>query len=575
VANFTDRLKIILDWEGQKAETGIRSFGKSVREADGFSNKFKAGAGSVGETLKANVGAVAVTAGAALVAFGVKAVGAFTDTAKAAIDLGKATGFSTEEASRWIAVGQDYGVTADSIASAVGRIDKTLDSGKWADYGIATRDAAGNARAANDVFLDTLDLLSSTPNATERARIAADLLGKGWQSIAPILGKSRAEYEKMLGSVEDGQVITSKEAAKAEKWRLAQDKLADAFGEFTLAVGESVAELAPFIDVMADAIEKGKELSDVLTPGAGLVKFASAASDAKAEVQSIVPAARESGDAIKYMVEQGYTIEGATRAIEDYDAEQIEAAANAVTLGEKVAEGASAAIIASQNHRDAVAEVDAKYDDLDGSVDSTRQSLMELQSYLDGLDDEEAALNLAGQFDAVRDAAAEAEEAIVSGSDDAAGALRNEAGEVITLKKDIAAYMDQVLELPPERTTEILALIDEGDLAEAERRLAVLARARFSPVVPVVGQTVSTRSAEGSHGVPAGLGLVGEHGPELVAMRGGERVFTAHETAGLMGGGGTVHITQYIQPTFGMDDVQMERAIYDASVRAVKDGQRR
>lgn len=53
--------------------------------------------------------------------------------------------------------------------------------------------------------------------------------------------------------------------------------------------------------------------------------------------------------------------------------------------------------------------------------------------------------------------------------------------------------------------------------------------------------------ARGTESAPAGLAMVGEYGPELVAFRGGERVFTTPQTKALLsggyGGGGMTYVT--------------------------------
>ena len=264
MASFTERIRLIFDVDSKGATTGFRGFANSVRDAEGLTGKMKAGVGSLADSLKANLAGAAVAAGAAIVAFGVKAVGAFTDGAKAALDASKATGLSVEQASRWIAVADDMGVSAEALTSGVGKIAKTLDSAKWEKYGIATRDASGRARAANDVLLDALDLLGRTTNETERARIGNDLFGKGYTTLAPLVGRTRAEYEKWLGAVEDGQVYTKEEAEKAEKFRLAMDNLQDALGEVTLAFGEAIAGLAPLLDLIAKGLGPVADLTGAI-----------------------------------------------------------------------------------------------------------------------------------------------------------------------------------------------------------------------------------------------------------------------------------------------------------------------
>lgn len=281
MASFTERLRLIFDFDGSQADRGVKSIRKSVQEADGAWGKFRVAARGALAEINQRASAFAVGAGAALIAWAVRGAQKFQGMAKAALDLGKATGLSTEQASRWIAVADDFEVSADSLATTVGRVGKTLDSGKWEKYGIATRDAGGRARETNDVLLDALDVLSETDNATERARIGNDLFGKSYGNLAPMVGKTREEYEQMLASVEGGQVITDAEAAKAEKMRLAQDRLNDAIGELTLTLGELAVTAAPALDALSTGLHTvlsgyqgltGSDAQDLSGPLRGFIK---------------------------------------------------------------------------------------------------------------------------------------------------------------------------------------------------------------------------------------------------------------------------------------------------------------
>jgi hypothetical protein len=207
------------------------------------------------QSLRENATTAVLAAGVAVGAYALHASEAFTNTAKAAIDLSTSTGLSIEASSRWIAIGDDYGVTAENLATGLGKIAKTMDDEKWSTYGIATRDASGAARDANDILLDSLDMLSKVSNETERTRIGQELFGKGYQNLTPILGHTREEYEKMLSTQKDGQVITAEEAEKAEAMRLAQDELADTLNEVTLAFGQMVASSAPALEELAAQIQ--------------------------------------------------------------------------------------------------------------------------------------------------------------------------------------------------------------------------------------------------------------------------------------------------------------------------------
>ena len=249
-----ETFQIIIDVATENSQKSLKGLRSEVSKTEGGFNKFKTGVSGSMDYVKDHAASFALGAGTALVAFSVKAIAAFEDTAKAAIDLSSATGLSIEEASRWIGVGDDFKVSAEAIATGLGKVTKTMDSGKWEEYGIAVRDAGGQSRDVNDILLDTFDMLSNVTNQTDRARIGQELFGKGYQSLTPILGHTRKEYEAMLGAVESGQVITKEEAANAENMRLAQDQLADALHEVTLKAGAAAAKLAPVVTAIADII---------------------------------------------------------------------------------------------------------------------------------------------------------------------------------------------------------------------------------------------------------------------------------------------------------------------------------
>ena len=299
---FSQRVEVIIGVVAEKAKAAVKSFRDSVAEAEGFTGKFKAAAGRAFSYVTDHAGQLAMAGGAAAVAFAVKSVQAFEQTAKAAINLGAATGLAVEDASRWIAVGDDFQVTAENLTAGIGKIAKSLDSGKWEQYGVATRDASGHVRNANDVLIDALAMLSSVKNETDRARIGNDLFGKGYANLAPLIGHTADEYRDMLGAVEDGQVVTDEEAAKAERLRLAQDALSDALHELSLSFGQSLAEAAPFIEALAkgvgvvtgfrDAVKSGIEWlvkSDIEVPKVTgrLVEYHDAAKEAALAAQEL------------------------------------------------------------------------------------------------------------------------------------------------------------------------------------------------------------------------------------------------------------------------------------------------
>ena len=261
MASFTERISVVIDVAADKAVNSLKSFKTAVKDADTFGEKMKVGAKSLG----VNANLLVAGAGAALVGVALKGSQALSQLAKSSLDLGKATGMSTEQSSRWIAVADDAGISAETLQSSIGKIAKTLDSGKWEQYGIATRDASGQARDASAILGDALGTLSNVTNATERARIGNELFGKGFANLAPLLGHTSDQYQQMLGTVSDGQVITAEEAAKTEKLRLAQDSLNDALKDVTMALGGVVVAGSPVLEVFAKVAEEAARIAGVVS----------------------------------------------------------------------------------------------------------------------------------------------------------------------------------------------------------------------------------------------------------------------------------------------------------------------
>lgn len=265
--SLIDKLILQVEADTKKARAEIDKLGNSLSKTDGDTGKAKSGlaglVGKYGEAAKAAAPYAAAVLVGGKIAF--DAAAKFVNLAKASLDFASATGLSTEEASRWIAVGDDYRLTAGDMETAVGKLTKTLGTApaKFEALGVATEDAKGNTRSANDIFIDTLAALGNITNETDRATAGNQIFGKSYKTLAPLIGSTAEEYRGMLKSVSDGQVITDKEAAKAEKLRLAQDRLSDALGDLQLALGEVVAGLGPAIDGLAQLLELTTKLEKV------------------------------------------------------------------------------------------------------------------------------------------------------------------------------------------------------------------------------------------------------------------------------------------------------------------------
>jgi hypothetical protein len=544
MAGFTEKIRILFDIDSTNASSSLKSLRTSVNDADGAFGKAKAGAAGLGGMLKENMGAAAIAGGAAIVAFGVKAVGAFTDTAKAALDLSSATGLSSEESSRWIAVADDFEISAEQLTSGLGKIGKTLDSGKWEDYGIATRDAGGEARSTNDILTDSLVMLGDIENETERARVGNELFGKGYANLSPLIGKTKDEYEGMLGAVEDGQVITAKEAAKAEKMRLAQDALSDALQEVTLAVGGMVAEMAPAIETLSSAITKAIEWREALGPLPDAIMAVTNPLIAFDKAQGLATGSAEklSGETLPELIAQledlGWSEESIKKATDQWKASNEAAEPTVDDLGDAAKDTESKLRVFSDAANEAAIATDA-------AEAATRRLDDAYNTFIGSLDQADA---FADFEVAMWNYRAEVEHSDQSTRD---------------YKRSIADTIIALDNIPEETKTALLAQLDTGSIVVVEDYLQRLGRGvnvpvRFTPTGDAIGVD-GARAAGGP--VSAGSSyLVGERGPEVVTF-GSSGYVTPNNK---LGGGGPVSIT-INAPTGNAADI--ERAVVAALKR--------
>ncbi len=153
-------------------------------------------------------------------------------------------------------------------------------------------------------------------------------------------------------------------------------------------------------------------------------------------------------------------------------------------------------------------DVAGSADDATASIESTTTALEDLTGQIRAvIGAEDAALGLADAFDDVEAAAAEAAAAEPVGGEAAEQSARDYRQAVLDLEGQILDYSDEIGGIPEEALTDIIAALDQGDLATAEAELEELTRAR----------TVQIQIGRGSAGpnspaavTPLGNGLDGD-----------------------------------------------------------------
>lgn len=266
------RIPIITDLQDQGIRDAKKAFGDfktAVGKAEGTMGKFKAGSTFAMDAVKANAGNLAMAGGAALLTFAGEGIKAFQELALGAEKFATSTGLSIQDASRYIEAAGDIGVPIDAVEGAIGRLNKTIgaDPDKVKNLGVDLVYLRDGSLDVNATFLNTIERIKGIKDPAEKAKVAAQLLGKGWQSMSTLIEMGADDLSKALGEVSDAKVISPEELQKAKDFRDVMDELKGKVEDLALSIGGS---LVPVLGQVGEIVKVGTGIRDFFKsiPGA-------------------------------------------------------------------------------------------------------------------------------------------------------------------------------------------------------------------------------------------------------------------------------------------------------------------
>ena len=614
---FSEKIRLIFDIDDNAA---VGSFGRirgSINDADGARDKFGAGLKSTGDFLKANMAASALAAGAALAAFGVKAVGAFQETALAAGKFAGATGLAVEDASRWIEVAGDIGVEAGTIEGAFTKMNLAIANGKPAlkEYGVEIVTTKDGLIDANATFINAATTIGAIEDSTLRTKAAQEIFGKSYGEVSELMNMSAGDLKAALDGVSEAKVIDQDELDKARDFRDRMDNLKGAFEDVQLAAGELIVGMSPVITKVADIAE------GIIGVTTAVADFVFAAKDSTEEAKAWWEAvggtgAMSRGRAINGFMEEvnGHfgnlsNIDKATTALGFFGDAVVDGAewddayyAGLVELFDKVAvkspEMAEQLLTDFGKLRAGTDETSVRFQEWATAVGLTDTTMIELANRIPGtvtavddagvavedmgekakiaafrvetlegkwadlkaeVDDDKAFFDIQGTFIDLQTTAEEAWIATAEGAEGAEEKAREYTGALLDAKGEVIDYLSEVLKLPPERSTKILAAFDEGNMQFVEDQLAILSRNRTMSLsilakggtgnITVNGRGFGVGATGGIVTQPT-MALIGEAGPEAVvplSQMPGASPLPSGLGSGSSSGGGDRSINIYTQ----------------------------
>jgi hypothetical protein len=227
------------------AKAAFGNFKTAVGDAQGGMGKFKAGSKVALDAVAANAASFAVAGGVALAKFAMDGVQAFQKLALGAEKFATSTGLAIEDASRYMEVAGDIGIPIDAVEGAIGRLNKTIgaDPDKVRELGVDLVYLADGSLDVNATFLNTIERIKGIKDPAEKAKVAAQLLGKGWQSMSTLIEMGADDLNAALGKVSDTKVISAEELKKAKEFRDTMDDLNDAMEDLKLSLGQSLVPM--------------------------------------------------------------------------------------------------------------------------------------------------------------------------------------------------------------------------------------------------------------------------------------------------------------------------------------------
>jgi hypothetical protein len=456
----------------KSAQGAFDTFRTKVGEAEGGMGKLKAGAGVAFDSIKANAGNLAMVAGGAIAGFAAKAIGDFQDLALSVDNFRDKTNLTLDQSSRWNAYTSDLGIESDAMVKIFDKLGKgaTDQIPAFQELGVEIAFGPDGTTDIEETFFRVIDKLNSLEDPAARAKLQAELFGKGWMSAAEIINSSSSDIKRSLEDVGDFEIIDEEEIQKAKDLREAQDRLGDALAELSVNIGEKL------IPALTDATEAAIPFLDAIGPLVDLTFDGADANSSYAEQISKSNSQMRIGWSLAEKLANwiGIGNDETEEMAETVDQDLV-----------KAWEGGYRAMIDAQRAAEDLTEEFINVDD----------ALAELKG---NVDERQAWRNLQDDIDKVKEAA------ITAFTEATPEALRDSEAALDNARLKVGEYITSIDGIPEDQKTEFIANLDQANIQQIEAMLAYLARAREIPFMPVLAPGVGGIGEIGSGGRPIG-----------------------------------------------------------------------
>lgn len=158
-------------------------------------------------------------------------------------EMTQVTGLGAEEISRIVQVGDDWGISINEIRTSLAFMNK---------QGITP---------SIDAIADLADEYVNTTNKSAFAEKAVKLLGRGYQTLIPLLALGGDGFRDAAAGIGDSLIATEDAIAASREYEVAADNLQDAWLGFSRTIGNAVIPaLTDLMNVVITNAEQDKNL---------------------------------------------------------------------------------------------------------------------------------------------------------------------------------------------------------------------------------------------------------------------------------------------------------------------------
>lgn len=456
--------------------------------------------GSLGSVAELMTGKGGIAAGAGLLVGGLAAAAdKAADLAIEAANLATLTGDTVERSSALGGVFRQAGIEGKDLQDIVLQMNGVLSQSPElaAKLGVDLGDGA----TAGERFVEIVDRLGSGfEDAGTRSQLASQLFGEeGVRQVNAV----RNAFGELGEAVDDytGKIFTANDAQEAFRAKQQIAEYKQDWEDFTVDAGQLALDVAEKTKTaflvparFMESLAGGYNAFDTSATTAAIEDSERAAQAFDRSILSSFDSASQVHDAV-------LAITGDLHAANIISAEWAntnKAVADTMTSG--VSPAASIiAIIANQI--DAAADRFARFGSdgvenmgaVESAADDTTDAIAEIEDAFADLrreiDQRQEYRSLEDQFARVEQAAVDAWNAAATGADDAEAQARDYQAELDALREKVLDYGDTIVGLPDQFTTNIIALLDAGKVAEAE---AWMARVATGVTLPIKPQVINT-----------------------------------------------------------------------------------